>query len=461
MPGMFMRAIAIMLPGMFLSQPPMQMTPSMSWPLTAVSIESAITSRETSEYFMPSVPMPMPSVTVGKPNICGMAPAAFAAAMALSTSGWMPALQGFMVEWPQATPTIAFSKSPSPKPTARNIARFGERAAPWVMVLLLQLSAMESAPDFSVAFWVILTERPSRTFRTAPSKRARGTARAAPSRSPAQPRRLFGMKLQVSARQGSFARIRDPGTRNRDVEGVMPDSRLAVIAGAVHGEPVPVGVVHARAAGESHAGRLGNQPEPVDRQAVRFQVCGVVDVVNLAVEHAAPRTRVESESGDIAARPELPATGHERVARLGGRDEVHVAVGRGNDDVHRDRPRQRVLEHDMDHVHGKGARVHAVPLEDLLVQGQNAAGNGDLRIRRGRHVHRCAAIYGKPEDGRALGRARRRGPVSRAARHRHHYRGLHEVVEDVQHFHRRAALGAGLVGPDRSGRDDSQCGRCR
>src|SRR2546428_1193244 len=147
MPGTLIRAIAIIAPGMFLSQPPMQMTPSMSCPFTAVSIESAITSRETSEYFMPSVPMPMPSVTVGKPNTCGMAPAAFTAALALSTSGWMPALQGFMVEWPLATPTIAFSKSPSPKPTARNIARFGERAAPWVMVLLLQLSAMGKTPN--------------------------------------------------------------------------------------------------------------------------------------------------------------------------------------------------------------------------------------------------------------------------------------------------------------------------
>src|SRR5207245_8890646 len=136
-----------------------------------------------------------------------------------------------MVEWPLATPTIAFWKAPSPKPTARSIARFGERAAPWVMVLLRQLSDMESAPDFSVAFWVILTERPSRTFRTAPSKRARGAAKAAPSRSPAYPRRLFGMKLQVSARQGSAARIRETGTRERDVEGVMPDSRPAVIAG--------------------------------------------------------------------------------------------------------------------------------------------------------------------------------------------------------------------------------------
>src|SRR5437899_11322076 len=147
MPGTLIRAIAIIAPGMFLSQPPMQMTPSMSCPFTAVSIESAITSRETSEYFMPSVPMPMPSVTVGKPNTCGIAPAALTAALAQSTSGWMPALQGFMVEWPLATPTIAFSKSPSPKPTARSIARFGERAAPWVMVLLLQLSAMGKTPD--------------------------------------------------------------------------------------------------------------------------------------------------------------------------------------------------------------------------------------------------------------------------------------------------------------------------
>src|SRR6267142_4629552 len=113
------------------------------------------------------------------------------------------------------------------------------------------------------------------------------------------------MKLQISARQGSAARIRDTGTRHRDVEGVMPDSRLAVIAGAVHREAVPVGVVHARAAGESHAGSLAGQSERVDRQAVHLQARGVVDVLELAVEHAAPRTGVESESGDIAARPEL------------------------------------------------------------------------------------------------------------------------------------------------------------
>ncbi len=110
---------------------------------------SAITSRETSEYFMPSVPMPIPSVTVGTPNICGIAPASFSAAMARSTSGWMPALQGLSVEWPFATPTIGLSKSLSVKPTARSIARFGERAMPPVMSLERQLSAMVSLLVFS------------------------------------------------------------------------------------------------------------------------------------------------------------------------------------------------------------------------------------------------------------------------------------------------------------------------
>ena len=128
-----MRAMAIMQPGMFLSQPPTASTPSIIWPLTDTSMASAITSRDTSEYFIPSVPMPMPSVTVGKPNTCGIAPASLRAAMARSTSGWMPALQGFMVEWPLATPTIGLSKSWSLKPTARSMARFGERATPPVM----------------------------------------------------------------------------------------------------------------------------------------------------------------------------------------------------------------------------------------------------------------------------------------------------------------------------------------
>jgi len=48
-----------------------------------------------------------------------------------------------MLEWPLATPMMGFSKSPSPNPTARSMARFGERAAPWVMFLDRHVCSLE------------------------------------------------------------------------------------------------------------------------------------------------------------------------------------------------------------------------------------------------------------------------------------------------------------------------------
>ena len=65
--------------------------------LQAVSIESAITSRLTSEYFIPSVPIEMPSLTVIVPNICGIAPASRAACSARRARSLSPMLQGVMV----------------------------------------------------------------------------------------------------------------------------------------------------------------------------------------------------------------------------------------------------------------------------------------------------------------------------------------------------------------------------
>src|SRR5436853_7247801 len=101
------------------------------------------------------------------------------------------------------------------------------------------------------------------------------------------------MKLQVSARQGSVPRIRDSGSRDGDVEGIVPDSRLAVVARLVHREAVPVSVIHARAAGEGHAGGRGDHVERVDRQAVHVYAFGVVRVLELALESSAPpRARI-------------------------------------------------------------------------------------------------------------------------------------------------------------------------
>ncbi len=100
-----------MPPGLFLSQPPSTSTPSIHWPCTVISTQSAMTSREISEYFMPSVPIDMPSEMVGTPKSCGLAPASLIAFTATSASGWRPALQGVIVECPLAMPIIGLSKS--------------------------------------------------------------------------------------------------------------------------------------------------------------------------------------------------------------------------------------------------------------------------------------------------------------------------------------------------------------
>ena len=61
---------------MFLSQPPIATRPSKPSPPTTVSIESAITSRDTSEYFIPSVPIEIASDTVMVLKITALPPAA-------------------------------------------------------------------------------------------------------------------------------------------------------------------------------------------------------------------------------------------------------------------------------------------------------------------------------------------------------------------------------------------------
>jgi len=111
--GTLARSMPIMPPGMFLSQPPMTTTPSIHWPCTQVSTQSLMTSRLTSEYFMPSVPMAMPSEIVGVPNTCELPPASWMPSMAASASRCRPELHGVMVLWPLATPTMGLSQSAS------------------------------------------------------------------------------------------------------------------------------------------------------------------------------------------------------------------------------------------------------------------------------------------------------------------------------------------------------------
>jgi len=116
--------------------------------------------------------------------------------------------------------------------------------------------------------------------------------------------------------------------------------------------------------------------------------------------------------------PSFPPPVIERVARLGGRDEVHVAVGQGNE-----------MSTVIARVTGSVSMTWIMftvrracarrPLEDLLVQDHGAARIGIVVFGRGRHVNRRASVDTQTDEGRTLGRAGRRGAVAvRAARHR-------------------------------------------
>src|SRR3989338_1895231 len=127
--------MAMTHPGMFLSQPPTATNPSKpSHPIT-VSTESAITSRETSEYFIPSLPMEIPSEIVMVLKITALPPAALAPWAALSASTLMCMLHGVTMDHVDAMPIWGFLKSSSLNPTARSMARLGARSSPSVTML--------------------------------------------------------------------------------------------------------------------------------------------------------------------------------------------------------------------------------------------------------------------------------------------------------------------------------------
>jgi len=128
--GRLSLAKAIMQPGMFLSQPPIATTPSKPSQPVTVSIESAITSRDTREYFIPSEPIDMPSEIVMVLKITPLPPAASAPAAAFSANLLICILHGVTMLQVDAIPICGFLKSSSLKPTARNMARLGARSVP-------------------------------------------------------------------------------------------------------------------------------------------------------------------------------------------------------------------------------------------------------------------------------------------------------------------------------------------
>ena len=138
-PGMSRRHSAIAAAGMVLSQPTMRTRPSNEWPRATSSMESAITSRDTSDARIPSVPIDTPSLTAMVLNSMGSAPASRIPALTCSARARWLKLQGMVSihAWP--TPMIGLARSSAVKPMARSIARAGARSGPSVIAALCRL----------------------------------------------------------------------------------------------------------------------------------------------------------------------------------------------------------------------------------------------------------------------------------------------------------------------------------
>ena len=122
--------------GIVLSQPTRQTSPSKRWPRATSSIESAITSRETSEARIPSVPIDTPSETETVLNSSGVPPAALIPRFTCWASARWFRLHGMVSIHVVETPTSGFARSSSVRPTRlqhragrRAVGPVGERGA--------------------------------------------------------------------------------------------------------------------------------------------------------------------------------------------------------------------------------------------------------------------------------------------------------------------------------------------
>lgn len=132
--GMLRRMAAISMPGVILSQLEMQIRASAQCASTMYSTESAIRSREGSEYSMPPWPMAMPSSTAIVLNSRGIAPAARIASETMRPTGarWVCPGTNSVKEF--ATAMIGLPMSSLATPDARISARAPAMLRPWVTV---------------------------------------------------------------------------------------------------------------------------------------------------------------------------------------------------------------------------------------------------------------------------------------------------------------------------------------
>ena len=120
------------MPGSDLSHPAKVRRASKRSACTIVSMESAITSRDTSEARMPSWPMEMPSDTAIVTNSMGKPPASRTPTLDRLARASRDMLHGVTSFHDEATPTWGLDQSASVMPMARSMARAGARVGPSV-----------------------------------------------------------------------------------------------------------------------------------------------------------------------------------------------------------------------------------------------------------------------------------------------------------------------------------------
>src|SRR5437016_2417755 len=132
-------------PGIVLSQPTSTASASNMCPRATSSIESAVTSRETGEVFMPSVPMVMPSLIAMVLNSMGVPPASRTPRFTCSARRRRLKLHGMVSVQVLAMPTIGRVRSASEKPIAFRYERAGARSRPSRRVRLLWRGSSDMA----------------------------------------------------------------------------------------------------------------------------------------------------------------------------------------------------------------------------------------------------------------------------------------------------------------------------
>src|SRR3954447_12764864 len=141
------RASAITAAGIVLSQPTTHTSPSKRCPRATSSIESAISSRETSDARIPSLPIDTPSETAIVLNSIGVPPARRMPSFTWRASTRWLRLHGIVSIHDVATPISGRARSASVKPAPLSIARAGARSGPSVSAALRRFAGSD-AMDF-------------------------------------------------------------------------------------------------------------------------------------------------------------------------------------------------------------------------------------------------------------------------------------------------------------------------